>query len=29
MKGEFPREVPIADLTRPDFGDKDDEVKLT
>jgi len=29
MKGEFPREVPIPDLTRPNFGDNDDDVKLT
>jgi hypothetical protein len=29
MKGTFPKEEPIADLTRPNFGDNDEDVKLT
>lgn len=26
LKGTFPKEVPIPDLTRPNFGDKDEEI---
>jgi len=26
LRGTFPREVPIPDLTRPNFGDKDEEI---
>ena len=29
MKGTFPQPVPIPDLTRPNFGDKDEEVAIT
>jgi hypothetical protein len=29
MKAAFPREVPIPDLKRPNFGDKDDEIQFT
>jgi len=29
LKAEFPRVVPILDLKRPNFGDKDDEIKFT
>ncbi len=29
MSDKFPKEAPIPDLTRPDFGDKDEEVKYT
>jgi len=29
MKSIFPKEEPIPDLTRPNFGDNDDDVKLT
>jgi len=29
MSDKFPKEAPIPDLTRPDFGDRDEEVKYT
>lgn len=29
MRGTFPKEVPIPDLTRPNFGDKDEEIFFT
>jgi hypothetical protein len=29
MSDKFPKDAPIPDLTRPDFGDKDEEVKYT
>ena len=29
MKGTFPQPVPIPDLTRPNYGDKDEEVAIT
>jgi hypothetical protein len=29
MKGTFPQPVPIPDLTRPNFGDHDEEIAYT
>ena len=29
MRDTFPKEVPIPDLTRPNFGDKDEEIFFT
>ena len=29
MSDKFPKEAPIPDLTRPDFGERDEEVKYT
>ena len=29
MSDKFPKEVPIPDLTRPNYGDKDEDVTTT
>ena len=29
MKGSYPKEAPVPDLRRPNFGEADEDIKIT